>query len=282
MHPDSEVRMYRVIMREQIVPNIHRLIIESEYVPRNARAGEFLVVRVDEAGERIPLNLVDWDERSVSTVFMEVGTSTRKLAQLKAGDSIATLAGPLGKPTEEIAEKHVLCIGGCYGIAALLPVIRMFKNKGNHVTTIIEARSRSMLYWQDQLSKYSDEFHEMTRDGSRGRRGHVNDFIMDYLKDNKVDMVYAQGCTYLTYLTSESTRGSGIKTIVGLNPIMVDATGMCGVCRVIVNGETKFGCVDGPEFDGHQVEWQNLLNRRRIYIREEVYSLSYYECETYG
>lgn len=274
--------MYRVLKREKIVPNIHLLVIESDAIGKNAQAGEFVVVRADERGERIPLNLVDWDEKSVSMMFMEIGTSTRKLAALNAGDEIATLVGPLGKPTEMPQGKKVLCLGGCYGIGALYPVIRAFKQHGNTVATAIEARSAYLLYWQDRLKNHSDEFYEITRDGTQGLQGHINDFLKEYLRTHKVDLVYVQGCTYLTYLSSETTRPLGAKTIVGLNPIMVDATGMCGVCRVIINGETKFGCVDGPEFDGHQVDWENLLSRRKIYLKEEVYSLSFYECETYG
>ena len=274
--------MYKVIRRDKIVPNIHLLVIESNAIHQNAQAGEFVVVRADEKGERIPLNLVDWDEKSISMVFMEIGTSTRKLAALNAGDEIATLVGPLGKPTEMTQGKKILCLGGCYGIGALLPIIRAYKEHGNTVITAIEARSAFLLYWQERLRKYSDEFYEITRDGTQGLQGHINDFANEYLRTNQVDLVYAQGCTYLTYLTSETTRHRGIKTIVGLNPIMVDATGMCGVCRVIVGGETKFGCVDGPEFDGHQVDWENLLSRRKIYLNEEVRSLSFYECERYG
>jgi ferredoxin--NADP+ reductase len=274
--------MYKILKREKIVPNIHLLVVESDAIHTNAQAGEFIVVRVDEPGERIPLNLVDWDDKSVSIIFLEIGTSTRKLAALKSGDEIATLVGPLGKPTEMVKDKNILCVGGCYGIGALLPVIRAFKKHGNRVITAIEARSGFMLYWQDRLREHSDEFYEITRDGTKGVKGHANDLLADYLKEKKIDLVYVQGCTYLTYLCSETTRPFGIKTIVGLNPIMVDATGMCGVCRVIVNGETKFGCVDGPEFDGHQVDWQNLLSRRKIYLKEEVYSLSFYECEKYG
>lgn len=274
--------MFKVLKREPIVPNIHLLVIESDVIHTNARAGEFAVVRADEPGERIPLNLVAWDEKSVSLIFMEVGTSTRKLAALRAGDRIATLVGPLGRPTQMVENKNIVCIGGCYGIGALLPVIRAFKQQGNRVTTVIEARSGFMLYWQDRLKEHSDELFEITRDGSRGMTGHANDFLARYLAANQVDLVYAQGCTYLTYLVSQTTRPFGVKTIVGLNPIMVDATGMCGVCRVLVGGETKFGCVDGPEFDGHLVDWENLLSRRKIYLKEEVYSLSFYECEKYG
>ncbi len=274
--------MYRVIERRELVPNIHLLVIESGFIHANARAGEFVVVRADEPGERIPLNLVDWNDTSVSTVFMEVGTSTRKLASLNPGDAIPTLVGPLGKPTEIPEGKNIVCVGGCYGIGALAPVVRAFKEKGNRVRTVIEARSKFLLYWQDKLKKSSDEFYEITRDGSAGRKGHIDSFLTEYLSREQTDLVYAQGCTYLTYLVSETTRPLNVKTIVGLNPVMVDATGMCGVCRVVVDGQLKFACVDGPEFNGHQVDWPNLLARRHTYIDEERISLSFYECERYG
>ncbi len=274
--------MVRILRKELLVPNIHFMVLESNVVHLNAKPGEFVVVRADEKGERIPLNLVDWEEKSVSVVFMEVGTSTRKLASLKQGEAIADLAGPLGKPTEIISEKKVLCVGGCYGIGAILPVIKAFKANNNQIITAIEARSSFLLYWQDQLKEYSDGFYEITRDGTKGVAGHIDTFMKDFLSRNAIDLVYAQGCTYLTYLVSQTTKPLGIKTIVGLNPIMIDATGMCGVCRVIINGETKFACVDGPEFDGHQVDWETLLTRRHIYINEERRSLSFYECERYG
>lgn len=274
--------MYKVLRREQVVPNIHLLVVQSEFLQKNVHAGEFAVVRADEKGERIPLNIVDWDEESVTLLFMVVGTSTSKLAALEKGDEIATLAGPLGRPTAKIEGKRIVCVGGCYGIGALYPVVRMFKKHNNHVTTMIEARSCFLLYWQERLREYSDDFFEITRDGTSGHQGHVNDLLIDYLEKNDADMVYAQGCTYLTYLTSEITRPLKVKTVVGLNPIMVDGTGMCGVCRVIVNGEMKFGCVDGPEFDGHMVDWDNLIARRKIYTKDEIYSLSFYECERYG
>ncbi len=274
--------MVKILKKEQLVPNIHFMVLASDVIHLNAKAGEFVVVRADEAGERIPLNLVDWDEKSASVVFMEVGTSTRKLGSVKEGEYIADLAGPLGRPTEMVSEKKIMCIGGCYGIGAILPVIKAYRANKNKVITVIEARSSFLLYWQDLLKKYSDEFYEITRDGTKGFAGHIDKFLNEYLTKNSVDLVYAQGCTYLTYLVSQTTKSFGIKTIVGLNPIMIDATGMCGVCRVIINGETKFACVDGPEFDGHQVDWQNLLTRRHIYIDEERRSLSFYECEKYG
>ncbi|MEO0185120.1 MAG: sulfide/dihydroorotate dehydrogenase-like FAD/NAD-binding protein [candidate division WOR-3 bacterium] len=274
--------MVKILKKELLVPNIHFMVLESEVIHLNAKAGEFVVVRADEFGERIPLNLVDWDEKSISVVFMEVGTSTRKLGSLKTGETIADLAGPLGKPTEMVSDKKILVIGGCYGIGAILPVAKAFKQNNNHVFTAIEARSSFLLYWQDLLRQYSDELFEITRDGTKGFAGHIDKFLNEYLPKLNIDMVYAQGCTYLTYLVSQATKPYGMKTIVGLNPIMIDATGMCGVCRVIINGETKFACVDGPEFDGHTVDWQNLLTRRHIYINEERKSLSFYECEKYG
>lgn len=274
--------MVKIIKKELLVPNIHFMVLASDVIHQNAKPGEFVVVRADEAGERIPLNLVDWDNKSVSVVFMEVGTSTRKLGALKAGENIADLAGPLGKPTEIVGEKRILCIGGCYGIGAILPVMKAFKENKNQIFTVIEARSSFLLYWQDRLKKYSDELYEITRDGTKGFAGHIDKFLNGFLVKNRIDLVYAQGCTYLTYLVSQTTKSYGIKTIVGLNPIMIDATGMCGVCRVIINGQTKFACVDGPEFDGHQVDWENLLTRRHIYMNEERRSLSFYECEKYG
>jgi len=274
--------MYRILKKKQIVPNIHLLVIESEVVPRNTRPGEFVVVRVDETGERIPLNVVDWNEKSVSVVFMEVGTSTRKLAALKAGDELATLAGPLGRPTVIPENKSILTVAGCYGIGAIYPVIREFQARHNRVTTIIEGRTEMLLYWPNKLHKYSERLIEITRDGTRGVKGHINDFLPGYLEKNPTDLIYCQGCTYLTYLVSQLTRPLAVKTIVGLNPIMIDATGMCGVCRVIVNNETKFACVDGPEFDGHLVNWENLLSRRHTYLEHERRSLSFLECEKYG
>lgn len=274
--------MVKVLKRELVVPNIHVLVLETPFMHKNAKAGEFVVVRADEYGERIPLNLVEWNATTASMVFMEVGTSTRKLAALKAGDQVADLAGPLGRPTEMVENQTVLCIGGCYGIGALLPVVRAFKERGNKLVAAIEGRSAFLLYWQDRLRESCDELHEITRDGTRGFKGHISDFINDYAGKNRVDLVYVQGCTYLTYLSAQTTKPLGIKTIVGLNPIMIDATGMCGVCRVLIDGKVKFACVDGPEFDGHQVDWDNLLNRRHIYIKEERKSLGFYECELYG
>lgn len=274
--------MHRVLKREMLVPNIHLLVVESNVIPRNAQAGQFVVVRVNERGERIPLNLVDWDSESVTMVFMEVGTSTRRLAQLEAGDMIADIVGPLGRPTVMPSGKRVMAIGGCYGIAGISPVLRAFRQAGNRLTTVIEARSAGLLYGFEHFGEVSDVVVEITRDGSRGRAGHVDDFLREFLARSKPDLVYVQGCAFLSYLVSSTTRPYGVSTVVSLNPIMIDATGMCGVCRCRVGGKTRFACVDGPEFNGHEVDWENLRLRRQAYLGDERRSLSFYECDTYG
>ncbi|RKX71138.1 sulfide/dihydroorotate dehydrogenase-like FAD/NAD-binding protein [candidate division WOR-3 bacterium] len=274
--------MYEILKSERLVPNIHLLKIESEFIPKKARPGQFVILQADERGERIPLTLADWDEEGITVIFLTIGTSTRKLAALKEGDSLYTLVGPLGRPTEISSHREVLGIGGCYGIGAIYPALKAFQEAGSSVRTIIEARSANLFYWTDRLSRVSGEILYVTRDGSKGFTGHIDQFLKDYLKENHPDLVYVVGCTFLLYLVAEATRPFGIKTIVSLNPIMIDGTGMCGVCRVIVGGKTKFACVDGPEFDGHEVDWNVLFARKHSYFDEELRSLSFFECERYG
>ncbi|MEW6684954.1 MAG: sulfide/dihydroorotate dehydrogenase-like FAD/NAD-binding protein [Candidatus Edwardsbacteria bacterium] len=276
--------MYRILKREELVPNIHLLKLESSHIPLKASPGQFIIVRADEKGERIPLTLADWDadEGSLTTIFMTVGTSTQKLALLNSGDTIPTLVGPLGLPSQSENFGTVLLVGGCYGIASIFPLAQQLKKKGNRVIIIIEARSKNLIYWEERLKEVSERLVVVTRDGSYGYSGHVPDNLKKILEEEKVSRVVVNGCTFLMMITSETTRPVNIKTIVNLNPIMIDGTGMCGVCRVQVNGNTKFACVDGPEFDGHQVDWNVLLARRHTYIQEEINSLSFWECEKYG
>jgi ferredoxin--NADP+ reductase len=274
--------MYKVLVSEQLVPNIHLLNIEAAEIAKKALIGQFVVVMVDEVGERIPLSLADWDaeEGTVTLVVMQVGTSTRKLAALKAGDYILSIAGPLGLPSHLGKFGTVACIGGCYGIGAIIPIARSLKSLGNKVISIIEARSKNLLYWQDKLQQVSDELILATGDGSSGYKGWAYDPLKEMLEGGKkIDIVFAHGCTFMMRLISEATRSFGVKTLVALNPIMVDGTGMCGVCRVSAGGETKFACVDGPEFDGHKVDWDLLMARRTIYLEEEIRSLQRYECQ---
>ena len=274
--------MYKILLRQDLVPNIHLFKVAAPAVARKAQPGQFVVIRIDEKGERIPITIADWDadEGSVTIVFMEVGTTTRRLTLLKAGDYIADFVGPLGLPSHIEKFGTVVCVGGCYGIASIMPVARAMREVGNKVISVIEARSKYLLFWEGRLREVSDQLIVTTGDGSYGAKGWVIERLKEIIDGGgKVDLVVAVGCTYMMKLCAETTRPFSIKTIVHLNPIMVDGTGMCGCCRVGVGGETKFACVDGPEFDGHQVDWELLLARQTAYLDDEIRSLSEWECQ---
>jgi ferredoxin--NADP+ reductase len=265
--------MNKVIERTMVVPNLHLITVEAPDIAQKVLPGQFVIVRAVDEGERIPLSVADWDKEkgTVSIVFMEVGASTAALATLKAGDTIPTCVGPLGNGTEIADFGTVLCVGGCYGIGSLYPVIRELKKAGNQVFTVLEARSSYLLYWTKQLASLSTRMFTITRDGSLGLKGHANR-ITDVINGlpSRPDRIVVNGCTYLMARVSEATKSIGIPTVVNLNPIMIDGTGMCGVCRVTVAGQTKFACVDGPEFNGHDVDWKEFLARRKAYMEEEV------------
>ena len=269
--------MYKILLREDLVPNNHLFKIEAPAVARKAQAGQFVIVRVDDNGERIPLTIADWDnkEGSVSIVFMEVGTTTRKLAKLKAGDSIADFTGPLGLPTHIEKYGTVICVGGGVGVAPIMPIARALKAAGNRIISIIGARNKDLLFWEDKVHRVSDELIVCTDDGSYARKALVTEPLKELLekKDGKIDLVVAIGPGIMMKFCSKTTQPFGVKTLVSLNPIMVDGTGMCGCCRVSVGGVTKFACVDGPDFDGHQVDWDLLFARQRTYLTEEKQSL---------
>jgi ferredoxin--NADP+ reductase len=268
-----------------IVPNIHLLEIEAAAVACQVKPGQFIIVRVDEEGERIPLSVSDWDhEKGTVTVLVKnIGSTTNRLATLEAGISIPTVVGPLGNATEIDSFGTVICLGGCYGIGSIFPIARALKERGNKVMTVIEGRSSYLFYWEEKLREVSDAMYYITRDGTRGIRGHVGRLpeIINSL-DRPVDRIIINGCTYLLKRGSDASRPFGIKTIVSLNPIMIDGTGMCGVCRVTVGSSTKFACVDGPDFDGHEVNWDELLQRRRTYIKEEVIPMVTSRCEEHA
>jgi ferredoxin--NADP+ reductase len=264
-----------VVRRESLVPNLQLLTVHAPAVAAKIQPGQFVIVRADEQGERIPLTVADWDREAglVSCVFMQVGTSTYKLGQLKPGQIMPTFVGPLGKPLEVEHWGTVLCAGGCYGIGSIYPVARALKEKGNRVISFIEGRSKFLLYWLDRLSAVSDEVLIATRDGSLGEKEGYPGMIDRMLAAGEsVDRVIALGCTFMMYQMSETTRPFEVKTIVSLNPIMIDGTGMCGACRVSVGGKTRFACVDGPDFDGHEVDWDLLLARRQAYLGPETES----------
>jgi NAD(P)H-flavin reductase len=263
--------LYKVLLREDLVPNIHLFKIEAPAVARKAQPGQFVMVRTDETGERIPLTVADWNakEGSVSVVFMEVGATTRQLAKLGAGDSIADFVGPLGVPTHIEDFGTVVMVAGGVGVAVVTPIARAMKQKGNRVISIMGARSKNLLFWESELKAASNELIVTTDDGSYGRKALVTEPLKEILGKEKVARVIAIGPTMMMKFSAATTQPFGVRTIVSLNPIMVDGTGMCGCCRVSVGGQTKFACVDGPDFDGHQVDWDLLLSRQRVYLEEE-------------
>ncbi len=212
---------------------------------------------------------------------MTVGTSTRKLALLGSGDTVPIFAGPLGRPSDIGSVGTVLLVGGCYGIASIHPLARAYREAGNRVVVIVDVKADYLLYWRDKLKAVADEFVVSTRDGLYGDTGYVPRQVRAVLEREKVDRVVAVGCTYLMSSVAEATRPGGIKTVVSLNPVMVDGTGMCGACRLTVDGRTKFACVDGPDFDGHLVDWNELYLRRKAYFDDEVRSLCAWEEERF-
>lgn len=274
--------MYKILLREDLVPSIHLFKVAAPGVARKAQAGQFVVVRIDEKGERIPLTIADWDreEGSLTLVFMEVGTTTARLAQLKAGDFIADLVGPLGLPAHIEKFGTVVCVAGGVGAAPIFPIGRALKKAGNKIFSILGARSKDLLFWEERLRSFSDQLTVTTDDGTYGRKGLVTEPLKELLEGGeKIDLVVAIGPGVMMKFCSKTTQPFGVKTIVSLNPIMMDGTGMCGVCRVAVGGVTKFACVDGPDFDGHQVDWDLLFARQRIYLDEERRSLERWRCQ---
>ena len=275
--------MYKILLRQDLVPDIHLFKIAAPAVAKKAQPGQFVVIRIDEKGERIPLTIADWDEEegSVTIVFMEVGTTTHRLALLKAGDSIADFIGPLGLPTHIEKFGTVVCIAGGFAVAPIVPIARAMKKEGNRVISIMGARSKNLIFWEDELRSVSDELIVTTDDGSYARKGVVTEPLKELLETGeKIDRVIAIGPCIMMKFCAKTTEPFGVKTIVSLNPIMVDGTGMCGCCRVSVGGVTKFACVDGPEFDGHQVDWDLLLARQRIYLEEEEHSCEQWQSQS--
>lgn len=276
--------MYKIVERKVLVPNIIHIRVEAPEIARKVKPGQFVILRVDEVGERFPMSLADWDRGKgiIDIAFYVLGTSTRKLASLREGDYIMNVVGPLGNPTEIEHYGNVLCACGCFGCGPTIPLVKALKGKGNKVVSVMEARSKSFLFWQDRLEEVSDELHITIGDGSYGRKWWANDFTEEYLKaGNKVDRIFAHGCPFMMMECSKASKPFGVKTIVSLTPIMVDGTGMCGSCRVSVGGETKFACVDGPGFDGHDLDWELLINRQRTYLDEEMRSLDLWERENW-
>lgn len=275
--------MYEIMLKEDLLPAITLLKVKAPKIARKARAGQFVIIRVDEFGERIPLTLADWDEKdeSVTLVAMKVGTTTCKLAELKAGDFLQNLVGPLGQASEIEKFGTVVCVGGGVGVAPVFPIARALKEAGNKVISIIGARSKDLLFWEERMRTVSDTLIVTTDDGSYARKGLVTEPLKELLEgDEKIDRVIAIGPAIMMKFCSLTTLPFKVPTVVSLNSIMVDGTGMCGCCRVSVDEETRFVCVDGPEFDGHTVDWDILFKRQQTYLEQEKESLQmWHSCK---
>lgn len=254
-----------------------KIIVHAPFVAPRAQAGQFVVVMAREEGERTPLTIVEAKDEAVTLIFQEAGLSTRLLGKLNEGDSLYAILGPLGHPTEIKKYGKVILVAGGVGIAEIYPVAKRFKEAGNHVTVIIGARSKNILFLEKELKQISDVFAVTTDDGTAGRKGFTTDILKDVLDKGKYDFVYAVGPLPMMRRVAMATKDFGVKTTVSLNTLMLDGTGMCGSCRVTVGGQVKFTCVDGPEFDGHLIDWDEVATRNRIYENKEKHSCSLYK-----
>ena len=267
---------HKILLKQELAPRIKLMELEAPYVARAAKPGQFVVLRVHEKGERIPITIgkSDKERGTVTIAFQEVGKTTYHLGTLEEGDSVLDVVGPLGKPSEIENFGTVVAVGGGIGVPLLYPVVNGLKKAGNRIVFIEGARSKELLVMQDWFEPIVDEMHITTDDGSAGRKGFVSDVLKEMLEEGKtVDRVFAVGPAIMMKVISEITRPYKIPTVVSLNSIMVDGTGMCGACRVEVGGETKFACVDGPEFDGHLVDFDLLMKRLAAYKEQEKRSL---------
>jgi ferredoxin--NADP+ reductase len=272
--------MHRILSNEELAPDVHRLWIEAPPIVRKRRPGQFVIIRVDEPGERIPLTIadVDVDRGAIAIIVQGVGKTTRKINTLEAGTSLLDVVGPLGRPTHIEPGSRVCCIGGGIGAAVVYPIACGVRALGGTVSTILGARTKDLIILERELTAVSHECRVTTDDGSSGRHGLVTDALRAWLDEGLVvDEVVAVGPLPMMRAVCDLTKPLGLKTTVSLNPVMVDGTGMCGGCRVQVGDEQKFVCVDGPEFDGHLVDFAGLAARLRAYREQEAQALKQYE-----
>ncbi|ABO49605.1 sulfide dehydrogenase (flavoprotein) subunit SudB [Desulforamulus reducens MI-1] len=273
--------MYQIISKKALAPAIYEYEILAPKVAKKAKAGQFIIVKVDEQGERIPLTIADFNRETgtVTIVFAEAGYSTKKLGQLNAGDAVQDFVGPLGVPSHVDKLGTVIMVAGGVGVAPVYPIAREMKIAGSHVVGIMGARNKDLIFWEDRMKEACDELFVTTDDGSYVRQGFVTDVLREYIeKEGNPAMVMAIGPLPMMRAVANMTKEYGIKTMVSLNSIMVDGTGMCGACRVTIGGETKFVCVDGPEFDGHLVDFEEQLMRSRQYKSEEQQAMQQSSC----
>jgi len=275
--------MYKILHKEVFSETVKLMVLDVPLVARKAKAGQFVIVRIDETGERIPLTIADFDAEkgTVTIIFQEVGKSTMQMGLMEEGDAFENVVGPLGHATEIKNFGKVIMVAGGVGIAPIFPIARALKQAGNHVTCIMGARNKSLLFWEDRMRAETDEVIVCTDDGSYGRKSLVTEPLKEILeKDKEVTKVWAIGPSIMMKFASLTTKPFNVPTIVSLNTIMVDGTGMCGGCRVVMDEGAKFVCVDGPEFDGHHVDWDLLLSRLSFFRSEEQQAIQHWKDHT--
>ena len=268
--------MYKIVRKKELNPSVTLMEIEAPFVAKKAQAGQFIIFRIDEMGERVPLTIAGYDREAgtVTIIFQKVGFATNALGSLNEGDYIRDFVGPLGKPTHTEGVKRVCVVGGGVGCAIALPSAVAFKEAGAEVDVVVGFRNKDIVILEDEFNATADNMYLMTDDGSYGEQGFVTVKLQQLLESGRnYDAVLAIGPIPMMKFVCKTTEPFGVKTMVSLNPIMVDGTGMCGGCRVTVGGETKFACVDGPEFDGHKVDFAELMNRNSTY-RDREYEVS--------
>ena len=262
---------YKILYKKELCQNQYELRIKAPFITKNAQAGQFIILRVDKNSERIPLTIADYDreKEELTIVYMAVGYTTKKLAKLEAGDEIEDIVGPLGVPTHIEKYGTVVCLAGGYGAAPCYLIAKAFKEASNKVYMIMGARNKDLIFWQDKMKDACSELYITTDDGSLGTKGFVTGVMEDIMKRETVNYAIAVGPMPMMKAVADLTRDKGIKTEASINPIMVDGTGMCGACRVTVGGEVKFACVDGPDFDAHKIDFDEVINRSKIYKEQE-------------
>lgn len=278
--------MYEILSKRVLneAGTTFEMVVKAPLTAKKCRAGQFIIFRLDELGERVPLTIADYDRENgtVTIMFQPAGKSTKMLSEMEAGDFINDFVGPLGKPTEMEGLKRVAVVGGGVGCAIAYPVAKGMHEKGIEVDMIAGFRSRDIVVLEPEMRAASTNLYITTDDGSYGEKGFTTDKLRELIESGReYDEVVAIGPAVMMKFVCETTRPYGIKTVVSLNPIMIDGTGMCGGCRVTVGGETKFACVDGPEFDGHQVDWDELIKRNNFYRNEEKQEVEHY-CRLTG
>ncbi len=274
--------MNKILAKRRLAPNVTEYVVDAPRVAKHANAGQFIILRVDEDGERVPFTICDFDREkgTVTILVQEVGYSTIKLNSLGVGDCICDFVGPLGNPTDLSEYKNIVLVGGGIGTAVIYPQAKNLKAQGKPADVIVGARNKELIMYEKEFRESARELFLTTDDGSYVRKGFVTDVLKELIPTKKYDCVFAVGPMPMMRAVSELTRGYGIPTVISMNSIMVDGTGMCGGCRITVGGETKYACVHGPEFDGHLVDWAEAINRSRVFKEQEKAHMCFLKADS--